>query len=131
MSASDVLLDTSAWWEILWATPKGKALARKHLDGGARPHLSALTLGEIAAKLASLAPERVETAMASLRVHGQVHDVTAEIAERGGVLRAELRRQDADASLADGIVLATARDLAVRLVSDDRAFKGQPDHVAF
>ena len=131
MSASEVLLDTSAWWEILWGTPKGKALARKHLDGGARVHLSALTLGEVAAKLAPVAPERVEAAVRTLRVHGQVHAVTAEIAEKGGLLRAELRQRDPDASLADGIVLATARDLAVPLVSDDRAFKGERDVVAF
>lgn len=127
MSASEVLLDTSAWWEILFATPRGKALARRHLDGGGRPHASALTLGEVAAKLATLAPERVEDAMAALRVHARVHPVTAELAEAGGLLRAELRRRVPSASLADGIILATARDLAVPLVSDDEAFVGQPD----
>jgi predicted nucleic acid-binding protein len=127
VSASEALLDTSAWWEILFATPRGKAIARRYMDGGMRPHASALTLGEIAAKLATLAPERVEPAMAALRVHARVHPVSAELAEAGGVLRAELRRRVPDASLADGIILATARDLAVPLVSDDQALLGMPD----
>lgn len=133
MTAPEALLDTSAWWEILHGTPAGHALARKHMDGGRRPHASALTLAELAAKLGtqSVPAERVEDVLLSVRVHGQVHPVTAEVAERGGMLRAELRKVDPGASLADAIVLATAHDLGVPLVSSDAAFRGRRDVVTF
>lgn len=133
MTASDALLDTSAWWEILHGTPAGRSLAKKHMEGGRRPHASALTLAELAAKLGQMAvpAERVEEVLLSVRVHGQVHPVSAEIAERGGLLRAELRKADASASLADAIVLATAQELAVPLVSNDAAFQGRRGVVTF
>lgn len=133
MTASEAILDTSAWWEILHGTPKGRALAGRFMDGGRRPHASALTLAELASKLAAMqAPaDRIEQALLSLRVHGQVHPVTADVAEQGGLLRAELRKADPSASLADAILLATALDLGVPLVSDDAAFRGRRDVLPF
>lgn len=132
MTASDIVLDSWAWWEILLASPTGARLRRRYLRrSGPRVHTSSLAFGEVAAKLVAMGrADRVPSAMAAIRARSLTHDVTPELAERAGLLRAELRRASAGASLADAIMLATARELGAVLISDDPAFAGQPDVAA-
>lgn len=131
MTASEVLFDTWAWWEVLFATRQGTRLRKAYLDEPAvRIHTSAIAFGEVAAKmLATDNGDLLPGAMAAMRASATVHDVTSDLAEAGGVLRAELRRASPAASLADGIMLATARRAGATLVSADPAFRGQPDVV--
>lgn len=133
MTGSDVLLDTSAWWEILRGTTAGNGLRARFLgDGRLGVHTSALTLGELAAKLTSLkAGSRLMYVVSAIRRCGTIHDVTAQLAVSGGIERERLRGMSANASLADGIILSTAREIGARLVSSDRAFEGQPELVRF
>ena len=54
MTASRVVLDTWAWWEILRGSSKGANLQRRYLEPeGTRVFTSAITLAEVAAKMAS------------------------------------------------------------------------------
>lgn len=127
MTASDVLLDTWAWWEILGSTPHGEQLRDRYLDRkGLRVYTSTISLGELSAKLASIGEERRIGLMASsLRAHSELMDVTPEIALRAGVLRKKLRTDEPQASLADAIVMATAIQCKARVISDDPAFRNQ------
>jgi predicted nucleic acid-binding protein len=129
VTGSDVLLDTWAWWELLRGSKKGAAIQRRFLRSGRiRVHTSAITIGEITAKLASMGERgRVDIVLGSIRRTGPIHDVTVEVARTAGLIRAVLRKSAREASLADGIVLATARSVGAQLVSADSAFKGQPD----
>lgn len=133
MTASELLLDASAWVEILWGTATGRALARRYLRRRGRiVHTSAITVGELSAKLsAEGSANRIRSIVARLRGSSRLHDVTAEIAETAGALRTELRAVEPRASLADAIVLATARRLGVPVVSSDACFAGQKDVIAF
>ena len=127
-----VVLDTMAWWEILWGTPAGARLEKRYLGNGVLVHASALAIGEVSAKLhAAGHGARVDDALLGIRAAARIEPVTDDLAEEGGRLRAELREKDAQASLADAIQLATARTLGARLVSSDPAFKGQRDVEAF
>lgn len=126
MTGSDVLLDTWAWWEMLFATEVGARLRRRYLGRpNVRVHSSVLALAEIGAKLAASGEaDRIAAMSASLKSLSRFHDVSPEIAQAAGPIRAELRRRDPNASLVDALVLCTARRLGARLVSSDRAFKG-------
>lgn len=129
MTASDVLFDTWAWWELFGGTPLGRRLRKRYLRARAvSVHTSAITCGELTAKLVRLGQEsRVQEVMATLRMRSRLHDVTPEIAEEAGRLRAVLRRAEPDAGLADAIILATARSIGALVISDDSAFTGQAD----
>jgi predicted nucleic acid-binding protein len=129
VTASDVVLDTWGWWEVFRGSTQGAVIRREFIGSdGVRLHTSAITVGEVTAKLASMgASARIDPVLGAIRRAGPLHDVTTELARTAGLLRAELRKSDSRASLADGIVLATARSLGARLISADPAFRGQPD----
>lgn len=132
MRETRVLLDSMAWWEVLWGTPAGEALERAYLRGGRDVHVSALAIGEISAKLdAAGHGARIDDALLAIRAAARVEPVTDAVAEEGGRLRGGLRARDPQASLADAIHLATARAVGARLVSSDPAFRGEPDVEAF
>lgn len=129
MTASEVVLDSWAWWEIFFETTRGRRLARRFLrTRGVTVHTSALAVGELVAKLHEMGKgDRSASLVESIRLRSSLHDVTPEIAEVAGRLRSELRRREPEASLADAVMLATARSLGAKLVSTDAAFRGQPD----
>ena len=126
MSESDLLFDTWAWWEYLFGTETGNALRRRFLeDRKWRIHTSAISLGEISAKMASSgARDRIVPACGAIRRLSHLWDVNADIAQEAGILRQELRRTRETASLADAIILVTSRRAGARLVSGDPAFSG-------
>lgn len=132
MTDSDVVLDTWAWWEVLRASEQGRSIRRRFLGRtDIRAHTSVITIGEITAKLVSMgALPRVDPILGSIRRAGPLHELTADLARAAGVLRADLRKADPSASLADGIVLATARVLGARLVSAAPAFEGQAEFLS-
>ena len=129
MTASKVLFDTWAWWEVLQGSEKGAALERRYLDAsGIHVVTSAITLGELAAKLASQgAGAAISLAINSVRNASEVAEVPGDLAVEGGLLRAQLRKRSRSASLANAIVLATARQMGARLISADKAFNGELD----
>lgn len=127
MTESDLLFDTWAWWEYLHDTEVGARLRVRYIvSGKSRIHTSAISLGEIAAQLAGQgASARVSAACGAIRRMSHIWDVTGDIAQEGGVARAKLRQHASQASLADGIILATAQRAGARIVSNDPAFNGQ------
>ena len=129
MTASRVLFDTWAWWEVLRGSGPGDALRRRYLDAsGFQVLTAALTLGELADKLSSEgASDSVPLTINSIRSASTVVDLTGELAVEAGLLRTRLRRRARFASLAHGIILATARQQGAKLISLDRAFLGEPD----
>lgn len=128
MTESDVLFDTWAWWEYLHQTSTGASLRRRFVEGDRfRLHTSAITLGEIGARLAADGTgDRVSSACGSIRRMSRVWDVTPDIAQEAGPARARLREGDRSASLADAIVFVTARRAGASIVSADPAFRGLP-----
>jgi predicted nucleic acid-binding protein len=129
MTASKVLFDTWAWWEVLQGSADGAALRRRYLDESEFQVLTAaITLGELSGKLSSEgAPDSVPLTINSIRNASMIIDLTGELAVEAGLLRTRLRKRAKSASLADGIVLATARQQGAKLISVDRAFAGEPD----
>jgi predicted nucleic acid-binding protein len=126
VSDSDLLFDTWAWWEYLQGTAVGTSLRNRYVvDNRFRIHTSAITLGELSAKLAADgALERVAPACGAIRRLSHLWEVTPDIAQEAGPVRVELRRTSKKASLADALILVTSRRAGARLVSGDPAFAG-------
>jgi predicted nucleic acid-binding protein len=126
VSESDFLFDTWAWWEYLVGTDVGTSLRDRYvLNKRFRIHTSAITLGELSAKLTSDgAPERVAPACGAIRRLSHIWDVNSDIAQEAGPAREELRRTSNTAGLADALILVTSRRAGARLVSGDSAFAG-------
>lgn len=127
MTASEVVFDTWAWWEVLHGTATGRRLQSTYLAVG-KVHASVYVLAELSAKLADAGRDKDLGDVAHrLASAGRLVPVDAAIAAEAGRLRKALRRRDPGASLADAIMLATARGLGLKLVSADVAFRGLPD----
>jgi predicted nucleic acid-binding protein len=129
VTASRVLFDTWAWWEVLRGTAEGARLQERYLDTpGVEVLTSAISLGELSAKLSSQNSEdSIPLTMSSIRHSSTVVDLNGELAVAAGVLRTQPRKRSRTASLADAIVLATARQNGARVVSRDRDLAGEPD----
>jgi predicted nucleic acid-binding protein len=130
VTGSEVLFDTWAWWEVLEGSPAGAKLRRRYLNGDSKTKVltSTITLAELSARLSAAGHEEViESAIISLRNFSTVIDVTADLAVRAGPLRTALRKRDRSASLADALVLVTARDRGATVISADTALVGEPD----
>ena len=132
MSGSDLLFDTWAWWEYLHETPTGASLRRRYVDGGRfRIHTSAISLGEIAARLDTDGhADRTDLACGGIRRLSHLWDVTADLCQEAGRVRSRLRRSSPSASLADAIVFVTARRAGARIVSADPAFAEVPGTIS-
>jgi predicted nucleic acid-binding protein len=122
-----VLFDTWAWLEVLRGSAVGARLRNDYLDDEGVVVLTAdISLAEASARLAAagrddLAPIAVDTIIDS---SSAVVAIDRDDAVLAGPLRAELRRTAKDASLADAILLAMARNRGATLVSCDAAFQG-------
>jgi predicted nucleic acid-binding protein len=129
VTASRVLFDTWAWWEVLQGSPDGARLQRRYLNvAGIQVLTSAISLGELSAKLASQGQEEsIPITVSSIRQASTVVDLTGDLAVGAGILRSRLRKRAKSASLADAIVLATARQHGARVISIDAAFAGEPE----
>lgn len=129
MTVSDVAFDTWAWFEILHGTVRGARLRRRYLrNERVRIHTSSISLAEVASRLARDGQTaHVGTTLAWMEREATVHDIGPLLAREAGLAHAALRTRHPDASLADAIVLATARRTRAPLVSDDSAFEGLPD----
>ena len=105
MTASKVLFDTWAWWEVLRGSEVGAALQRRYLEApGVQVLTAAISLGELSAKLSGEGSgESISPAVSSIRRASAVLDLSAELAVEAGKLRTQLRKRSKTASLADGV----------------------------
>ena len=127
-----VVFDAWAWWEALLGTPTGAKLTRKYLEA---PDVRVLTvdlaMAEISAKMARQGLEaETKPALNGIEVASEVIPISRVAAEAAGPLVIELRKTDRSASLADAIMLASAREHGAKLVSGDPCFARQRDLVA-
>jgi predicted nucleic acid-binding protein len=129
VTGSRVAFDTWAWWEVLQGSEIGVKLATKYLpEENSRVFTSAISLGELSAKLSLQGSSlSIPVMAASVQRRSEVVDVTSDLALEAGQVRTALRRVHPSASLADALVLLTARRSGAKLISIDPAFKKEPD----
>lgn len=120
--------DTWAWREVSNGTPAGKEIgARYGPDGPAQIHTSILAVAEMGSLLArspKAGPVAAEAAMRRMEAKSRVHAIDIDDVYAAVKLHLELRKE-ADASLADALMLAQARRLRMPFITGDPAFRGQ------
>ncbi len=127
------LLDTWAWVEVLRGSAAGKDIKRRYLDNLRQEvWVADISLVELAASLHrdGLDAEAIEKAVETVLARSDrvlYPDTRDAVAAPYG--RATLRRRKRDASLADGLILAMARNRGAIVVTCDEAFVGEPDVV--
>lgn len=126
-----VVFDAWAWWEALLGTPAGEKLTQRYLKAPeARVLTVDLAMVEISAKMARQGLQAETTpALNAVEVASEVIPISRAVAEAAGPLVIELRKADRSASLADAIMLASAREQGAKLVSGDACFARQRDVV--
>ena len=126
---STVVFDTWAWWEILRDTLAGKRLSKKYLEEPESRVLTVdLALVEIAVKMARDGAEaETKPALNAVEAGSEVVPISRAAAEAAGPLLVHLRKTDRNASVADAVMLAVARDAGAKLVSGDACFARERD----
>lgn len=128
-----VLFDTWAWVEVLRGSEAGVRISGRYLDDPSQVVWTAdISLVEMAASLhrdgvdAGRIRSSVEEVVArsDLVLRTEIRDAVA-----APEARALLRVQRKDASLADGLIFAMARNRGALIVTCDHAFRGLPDAV--
>lgn len=114
---------------MLHETALGAKVSSRYLENPAvRCYTVDFSLAELSSKLARLSiEEQIDAALGAVEAASEVVFVTGEAARESGPLLVELRRTDKATSLADAVMLAMARDLGGKLVSNDPCFEGRPE----
>lgn len=127
MKTDGVVFDAWAWFEVLDESPIGQRLWKAYVQ----PRLvvtPAMALAEVTRKLHVRRGAREADEFAKgARIRSRVHAMDDDVAALAGQLWPRLRKRDRNASLADAVMLATARTLGIPLISRDPCFKGCAD----
>lgn len=124
MRSPEALLDTSVWVALFQGDDRVEALRSKQADRHAV--VSVLVLAELRS-LASQGRLRVDVAE-DVHSVARVEPLLLQDALAGGELHGRLRAKGLEkVSLADALILATARRLGMRLLTLDKDLQGEPD----
>lgn len=126
-----VIFDTWAWFEIFAESAVGRRLSQRYLDDpDVRVLTPSLALAEMSSKMARRGhTDRIPATLAAMDAGSEIVHLSTAAAIRVGPILVELRKSKKEASTADAVMLATARDHAAKLVSNDRAYAAQDDVV--
>lgn len=111
-----LLLDTTVLIDTLRNRNQRRGWLEKRVVSGSVLAVSAVTIAEV---YAGLRPGE-ETATRAQLGNLEWLPVTAAIAERAGLLKAELKRQGRTHSIADMMIAATAMEQGYELATDNR-----------
>lgn len=123
------LLDTWAWVDYLEGGESGENV-NKILEGEQKCYTSIQSLAELS-DLFHQERLKIDMKWKDLSQFITVKktdtiEITEEIAEKSGEIKAEERKQKPDFGLADAVILATAQKHGLKLVSGDPHLKDKP-----
>ena len=114
------LIDTSAWIEYLDGSAKGEKV-NKSLN-----EAEIFTTSQVIAELVSKTKRKrgnVDTAYNAIIKIAKVSEVTPRIAKEAGILHAETKAKLQSFSLADALIICSARALKAKILTTDSHFK--------
>ncbi|MEF8839767.1 MAG: PIN domain-containing protein [Haloarculaceae archaeon] len=120
---SNIVVDSYAWVEYAEGSEEGER-ARSYVEGETALYTPAVVLAELSDRAART--DRRESWTATLgpfvRGHTTVVPLDADLADRAGQIKWEMRESSPEVGLADAIVLATAREHDARVLTGDPDF---------
>lgn len=120
---SNVVVDSYAWVEYAEGSEEGER-AREYIEGEAALFTPAVVVAELSDR-ASRTDRRegwTDALAPFVRGHTTVVPLDANLADRAGETKWELRKASPEVGLADVIVLATAREHDARVLTGDPDF---------
>lgn len=127
------IIDAYAWIEYFKASTLGEA-AKKYIESD-RSITPTIVVSEISRKLSQqiqLGKETIEGSdqrLEFIRDNSRIVDLDFETASEVGKITEELKSQTKDWSLADLIILCTARNLSGKVVTGDEHFRKLSDAI--
>lgn len=125
---SRYVVDAWAWIEYLIGSKYGIKLKEALDEDGSEIYTCAVTLAEVISKVAREG-QNVQEAYAMLFANSKIVDANEGLSLEAGLLHCEMRKSQKDFGLADAYVLATARRLNSKILTDDTHFKSVKDAV--
>lgn len=117
-----MLLDTFAWIEIFQSTSKGQKA--NELIRSRQCYTSAISLAEISAWVEKEKLDRT-IQMNAVRQSTIILALDEALLEQGGILKTQKRKTIPDFGLIDAIILATAKQYQLPIVTGDAHFAGE------
>jgi predicted nucleic acid-binding protein len=116
------LIDSSAWIEYLNGSSAGEEV-NKVLKGKNDIFVISQIISEVVSKV-EREKGNSELAYTSIISNASIMEITPKIAKQAGLLHADLRRKSSSISLADTLIIVSARTISAKIITKDRHFKG-------
>jgi len=116
-----ILIDSSAWIEYLEGSPKGERV-REIFSGDNELYVLNFIISEVISKIKRKNMNE-ELAYRAIITNSKVLNLTPRIAKSAGLLHAEMKKKIKDFGLADALILATAREMNMKVLTEDKHFK--------
>jgi predicted nucleic acid-binding protein len=121
----EFVVDSYAWIEYFRGTPSG-AKARRHIEGDSAA-TSAITLAELREKYLREKWGFFQEDLNFISTRTSLAPVDRSIALLAGEIDHAQKKLSKDWSMADSIILATARSASAKAVTGDPHFEGLPE----
>ena len=118
----ELLVDTSAWVELFDGTVKGEKI--KEIIKTSVCFTSAICIAELSFLTAKKGLERTKY-LNAVNAFSTIIDLDRSILEMGGVLKAEKILTVKNFGLVDAIILATAKQYNLKILTGDKHFAGE------
>ena len=116
-----ILIDSSAWIEYLEGSTKGEKV-REIFSGDNELYVLNFIISEVISKIKRKNMNE-ELAYRAIITNSKVLNLTPRIAKNAGLLHAEMKKKIKDFGLADALILATAREMNMKVLTEDKHFK--------
>ena len=125
---SRVLIDTYAWVEYFRGTEEGE-LARRYIESDREVLTPTIVLAELSDKYRRSGKAEVwqTERRQAVEILSRIVGLSADSADEAGAIKTEMRRKQRDFPLADGTILAIARERGARVLTGDRHLRTLPE----
>ena len=117
-----MLLDSYAWVEFLNASEKGTAVAKIIRENDC--FTSSISIAEISEWIERENLNREKT-LQVIRENSRIIEASQEVMELAGILKVVKRKEAKNFGMIDAIILATAKQYNLKIVTGDRHFAGE------
>ena len=115
------IVDSSAWIEYLNGSEAGETV-NKIIQEDNEIFILPLNIAEVTSKI-KRTKRNVDVAYNSMISNALVLEATPKIAREAGLLHAQLRRKMSSISLADTLMIASAKAISAKILTKDKHFK--------
>ncbi|MBI4044624.1 MAG: PIN domain-containing protein [Candidatus Diapherotrites archaeon] len=117
-----MILDTYAWIELFNGTTKGKKV--KELIALNQCFTSAISIAELSEWVEKEKLDRKQV-FHTVKNLSTLIEISQDDLELAGILKTEKRKTVKDFGMIDSIILATAKNYKLKIVTGDKHFKGE------